>query len=1223
MHACTHRSVCRLWLGGYTGLMIALAANGAWAQAGSPPPPAIAGLKAESATPLDYTIDNSAGTLTWLNGSFAAAAPGNPAESAYVFMEKHREAFKIDDPRAEFTVILSKKGQLVNDDHVYLEQRIKGIPVWGRRLGFHYDTKGRLYAVNGKYVATPDSALNTQPALTKEDAFLSAILDYQKLPEKGPASAGARRSTTPTPPPALNEKIPCKGELMFYPDQQGDLHLCYRVTFNVIAPRGSWVYFVDAVSGCIYLKYNQIMTAGPAVGSGLDLYEQTVSIGTYLDTDGQYKLINASKPMYYTHSDHPYTLWDGCIEVRDCEHEVDGNGQPVYGRSEPVVKDPDGDNVFTHGGSDPKSNYQPAVQLAYYLASVYDTYYSFFGRNSLDNKGLAMVGNIHVGLKFSNSMWDGDAKQMYFGDGGDTYWPESRSLDTVAHEATHGVTTYEIPDQGYLYLIEAGAINESHSDIGAVCNDYDEWLYGEEYHMDGKPSRRFDDPTLVETAQPKDMFDYYLMPLQVDGGGNHYNSGIGNHFFYQLAMRLPAESPAADGRFTAFRIAYRSYIYGAASPYSTFQQWGQYMKQAAVDLYGPGTVYGKVVEALNYVHIPQAQIGGHDNWQFKLDDVGQPYFFTVNRSFPSCWPVVSVRFDRPSANARLKTVAINFQNVGTCTYTIWYCGANADGSPNETGAQSLFSGISSSVIKTDNTFNNFKLTDSIAVATNFHIALDMTSGTYGGIRYDTGDPSTQRSWFKYMTYSGGIWYYTWYKTKEYFAIYPDFYPAGFDPTMMIKVIYEMTPLSAPAAPTLGSPANGETLNNWLVTFSWNAVSGADRYFLEVNSSPAWDTAARVYFATVTDTSKQVSGFPVGANYWRVYAGNADAWSSASETRSFTQLAPPPQLACSATALTPRAVRGQNAASQSFDVWNAGNGSISYSITENSDWLSVTPYSGASSGERNTIQVNYNASGLAAGSYTAIITVTASGAVGSPATIAVTLTVCAGLPVAADFDGDGVADPAMVDGSGNWYLWLSSWGYMCPGALPFSSAGAAPLAADFDGDAKADPAGVDASGNWTIRLSASSYLPIGPIHFSSAGSTPLAADFDGDRKADPAAMDSSGNWTICLSSASYYALGPFAMTPSGGTPVAADFDGDRKADPSVANGSGQWTICLSSAGYVRLGPLAMTAANRMAVAGDFDGDGLGDPTAVDSSGYWTICMSRIGYLPMGPLLFTVP
>ena len=102
---------------------------------------------------------------------------------------------------------------------------------------------------------------------------------------------------------------------------------------------------------------------------------------------------------------------------------------------------------------------------------------------------------------------------------------------------------------------------------------------------------------------------------------------------------------------------------------------------------------------------------------------------------------------------------------------------------------------------------------------------------------------------------------------------------------------------------------------------------------------------------------------------------------------------------SPASLSPSCVQGQNAADQSFTVQNTGGGTLSYSIAKNAAWLSVTPASGTSTGEPDTIAVNYATSGLAPGTYTGTITVTASGATGSPKTIGVTLTVTA-LPVLA-------------------------------------------------------------------------------------------------------------------------------------------------------------------------------------------------------------------------------
>jgi hypothetical protein len=74
------------------------------------------------------------------------------------------------------------------------------------------------------------------------------------------------------------------------------------------------------------------------------------------------------------------------------------------------------------------------------------------------------------------------------------------------------------------------------------------------------------------------------------------------------------------------------------------------------------------------------------------------------------------------------------------------------------------------------------------------------------------------------------------------------------------------------------------------------------------------------------------------------------------------------------------------------VWNSGGGTLDYSISDNRNWLSVSPSSGTSTGEHDTITVNYSTSGLAAGSYSATITISDPNADNSPRTIGVSLTI---------------------------------------------------------------------------------------------------------------------------------------------------------------------------------------------------------------------------------------
>jgi hypothetical protein len=83
--------------------------------------------------------------------------------------------------------------------------------------------------------------------------------------------------------------------------------------------------------------------------------------------------------------------------------------------------------------------------------------------------------------------------------------------------------------------------------------------------------------------------------------------------------------------------------------------------------------------------------------------------------------------------------------------------------------------------------------------------------------------------------------------------------------------------------------------------------------------------------------------------------------------------------------------GANPASQNASVTNTGTGSLDVTASSDKPWLTVTP---ASATAPATLSIGANVSGLAAGTYTGNVTVTATtpGATGSPKTIAVTLNV---------------------------------------------------------------------------------------------------------------------------------------------------------------------------------------------------------------------------------------
>jgi hypothetical protein len=79
-----------------------------------------------------------------------------------------------------------------------------------------------------------------------------------------------------------------------------------------------------------------------------------------------------------------------------------------------------------------------------------------------------------------------------------------------------------------------------------------------------------------------------------------------------------------------------------------------------------------------------------------------------------------------------------------------------------------------------------------------------------------------------------------------------------------------------------------------------------------------------------------------------------------------------------------------------------------------------------------------------------------------------------VPVPADFDGDGVTDPAVFQRStGEWRAALSTRGFKATVLATLGGATDVPVTADYDGDGRADVA-VFRSGTWKILYSGANY-----------------------------------------------------------------------------------------------------------------------------------------------------
>jgi hypothetical protein len=179
-----------------------------------------------------------------------------------------------------------------------------------------------------------------------------------------------------------------------------------------------------------------------------------------------------------------------------------------------------------------------------------------------------------------------------------------------------------------------------------------------------------------------------------------------------------------------------------------------------------------------------------------------------------------------------------------------------------------------------------------------------------------------------------------------------------------------------------TPNSTPTVANGIV-FIGEGLTGLVHAYNAQTGLQLWQSPA-TYAAGATFAAPVVAG-------GKVYVGS---WSSLSSgggiVGAFSLPASTPILTVSPTSLTFTAVvGGSNPASSPINVTNTGAGTLSFTARSDSSWLTISPTSGT---VPQTLQASASIAGLGIGTYTGHITITASGAQGSPATVTVTLNV---------------------------------------------------------------------------------------------------------------------------------------------------------------------------------------------------------------------------------------
>jgi Zn-dependent metalloprotease len=239
---------------------------------------------------------------------------------------------------------------------------------------------------------------------------------------------------------------------------------------------------------------------------------------------------------------------------------------------------------------------------------TYVMYWQVFGRNSIDNQGMTIVGLVHYATSYDNAFWDG-AGHMFFGDGdGQLLTQTTKGLDVIGHELTHGVTQHEA---NLTYSGQSGALNESISDVfGSLVKQYHlnqtadqaDWLIGADIVgpelAPALRSMKAPGTANPHDTQPADM-DHYVNTTQ-DNGGVHTNSGIPNRAFCVVATTIGGNAWQAPGR-----IWYDALTDPQLQPAATFSSFAAITLKHARIRYGAASAEANAVQAgWNAVKVP-------------------------------------------------------------------------------------------------------------------------------------------------------------------------------------------------------------------------------------------------------------------------------------------------------------------------------------------------------------------------------------------------------------------------------------------------------------------------------------------------------------------------------------------------------------------------------------------------------------------------------------------
>lgn len=474
---------------------------------------------------------------------------GDESLSAEAFLQKFWSQLGLG-PQDDLVLERVSKG-LDGSEHLHYRQTYNGHIILAGELKLHLRNDA-VYFVNGRIIR--DLKANPQPQLSELDAFRLALQYF-------PSAVYAWEA---------QQKDRPAGELYWanrnFSDKGSDQRLTWRFDIHSYGPEErNWVY-INAASGKLELALSRIHSSD--TGTAVTKYSGTRTIYTSFDSDSSKYVLHDS-------------LTGGGIFTYNMQKRTNkGSAVDFY----------DNDNHWNNFNA----NFDEVAGDAHWgTERVYHYFKDNFNRLSYDDLNSPLESYVHYDSNYVNAFWNG--QHMTYGDGNGIASTPLISLDVVAHEIAHGVTSNSAQ---LIYQGEAGALNESFSDIfgAAIEFAYDsaggDWKIGEDFLNTGSGIRNMRRPELFNHPNTYLGTDWGT-GLFFDNGWVHFNSGVQNYWYYLLSDgdtgvndNFEAYDIEGLGFQPAAGISYHNLV-NYLGRWSDHEEARAFAMQSAIDLYGP------------------------------------------------------------------------------------------------------------------------------------------------------------------------------------------------------------------------------------------------------------------------------------------------------------------------------------------------------------------------------------------------------------------------------------------------------------------------------------------------------------------------------------------------------------------------------------------------------------------------------------------------------------